>query len=221
MKLAATAKRQGAVNSNIGNAVSMLQTQDGAMKVTGNILARISELRTLYDDVTKSTSDKANYNTEFTALKSQLTAITSEKFNGVSMFGTSSGMTVTATEDGSTSSQISIATRDLGNTSTGVGAVTAATSLSSITSIATVTTALENVANMRASNGAEQSRLGFASELLTVNKANLEAATSRIIDVDVAEESTNLARWNTLVSAGTSMLSQANQSAQTALKLLQ
>jgi flagellin len=221
MKLAATAKRQGAVNSNIGNAVSMLQTQDGAMKVTGNILARISELRTLYDDVTKSTSDKANYNTEFTALKSQLTAITSEKFNGVSMFGTSSGMTVTATEDGSTSSQISIATRDLGSTSTGVGAVTAATSLSSITSIATVTTALENVANMRASNGAEQSRLGFASELLIVNKANLEAATSRIIDVDVAEESTNLARWNTLVSAGTSMLSQANQSAQTALKLLQ
>jgi flagellin len=102
-----------------------------------------------------------------------------------------------------------------------MGSVTAATALSQISSIATVTTAIENVATMRASNGAEQSRLGFASELLTVNKANLEAATSRIVDVDVAEESTQLARWNTLVSAGTSMLSQANQSAQTALKLLQ
>jgi flagellin len=102
-----------------------------------------------------------------------------------------------------------------------MGAVTSATALSQISSIATVTTAIENVATMRASNGAEQSRLGFASELLTVNKANLEAATSRIVDVDVAEESTQLARWNTLVSAGTSMLSQANQSAQTALKLLQ
>jgi flagellin len=54
-----------------------------------------------------------------------------------------------------------------------------------------------------------------------VNKANLEAATSRIIDVDVAQESTQLARYNTLVQAGTSMLAQANQSAQTALKLLQ
>ena len=78
-----------------------------------------------------------------------------------------------------------------------------------------------NVATMRATNGSEQSRLGFASELVTVNKANLEAANSRITDVDVASESTQLARWNVLVQAGTSMLAQANQSAQTALKLLQ
>jgi flagellin len=114
-----------------------------------------------------------------------------------------------------------VAACDLTSTSGGVGLIsTTATSLSTL-NLTDVTTALENVANMRATNGAVQSRLGFASELLTVNKANLEAATSRIVDVDVAEESTNLARWNTLVSAGTSMLSQANQSAQTALKLLQ
>ena len=74
---------------------------------------------------------------------------------------------------------------------------------------------------MRATNGSEQSRLGFASELVTVNKANLEAANSRIIDVDVAAESTQLARWNILVQAGTAMLAQANQSPQSALKLLQ
>jgi flagellin len=220
MKLGATATRQGAVNSNIGNAVSLLQTQDGALKVAGKILSRISELRTLNDDVTKSTSDKANYNTEFTALSSQLTAITSEKFNGVTLFGSSTS-TVNATEDASTSSQITIGARDLASTSTGMGAVTAATTLSGLSSISTVTTAIQNVATMRATNGAEQSRLGFASELLTVNKANLEAATSRITDVDVASESTQLARWNTLVSAGTAMLSQANQSAQTALRLLQ
>jgi len=222
MKLSATAKRQGAVNSNIGNAVSMLQTQDGALKVAGKILDRISELRTLNDDVTKSTGDKANYNTEFVALKTQLTAITAEKFNGVALFGTATS-TVNATEDASTSSQISVSGRDLGSTTTtvGVGNISDATSLSAISSIDIVKTAIENVATMRASNGAEQSRLGFASELLTVNKANLEAATSRITDVDVAEESTQLARWNTMVSAGTSMLSQANQSAQTALRLLQ
>jgi len=220
MKLSATARRQGAVNSNIGNAVSMLQTQDGALKVAGKILDRISELRTLNDDVTKSTSDKSNYNTEFLALQSQLTAIASEKFNGVALFGSATS-TVNATEDASTTSQITISGRDLSTTATGVGSVTAASSLSAIGSISTVTTAIENVATMRAKNGAEQSRLGFASELLTVNKANLEAATSRITDVDVAEESTQLARWNTMVAAGTSMLSQANQSAQTALRLLQ
>src|SRR5690606_27644820 len=105
---------------------------------------------------------------------------------------------------------------------TGVGVLTASTvtDLGDI-SLAQITSALQNTATFRAENGAEQSRLTFAGELLTVNKANLEAASSRIVDVDVAEESTQLARWNTLVQAGTAMLSQANQSAQTALKLLQ
>ncbi|MFA5264948.1 MAG: flagellin, partial [Opitutaceae bacterium] len=84
----------------------------------------------------------------------------------------------------------------------------------------TLQTAIENVATLRATNGADQSRAGFQSELLTVNKANLEAANSRIVDVDVAEESTQLARWNVLVQAGTAMLAQANQSAQSVLSLL-
>jgi flagellin len=220
MKLSAAAKRQGAVNTNIGNAVSFLQTQDGALKVSGKILDRMSELKTLNDDVTKGDTDKANYNTEFTALQSQLKAIASETFNGVALFG-SSGLTVNATEDASTTSQITIAdASNIASTETGVGAVsTTATSLGSV-SLDDIKSAIENVATMRASNGAQQSRLAFASELLTVNKANLEAANSRIVDVDVASESTQLARWNTLVQAGTAMLAQANGSSQTALRLL-
>jgi flagellin len=218
MKLGATARRQGAVAANIGNAVSLLQTQDGALKVAGKILERISELRTLNDDVTKSTDDKANYDTEFLALKAQLTAIGTEKFNGIALFGTASS-TVKATEDASTSTEITLAARDLTSTGSGVGAITAATGLGAA-ALTNITTAIERVATMRAANGAEQSRLGFASELLVVNKANLEAANSRIVDVDVAQESTQLARWNTLVQAGTAMLSQANGSAQTALRLL-
>ena len=223
MKLAAAAKRQGAALANIGNATSYLQTQDGALKVAGKVLDRISELKTLYVDPTKNTSDLANYDSEFTALQAQLTALTTEKFNGVALFGTNS-LTVAVTEDAAAASSVTMAARDLGNTGTGVGAVTVAAIVTlGNTGLAlnTITAAIQNVATMRATNGAEQSRLGFASELLTTNKANLEAATSRITDVDVASESTQLARWNTLVQAGTSMLSQANQSAQTALKLLQ
>ena len=222
MKLSAAAKRQGAALANIGNATSYLQTQDGALKVAAKVLDRISELKTLYVDPTKNTSDLANYDSEFTALQAQLTALTTEKFNGVALFGTNS-LTVAVTEDAATASSVTMAARDLGNTGTGVGAVaTGMTSLGSTSlALSTITTAIQSVATMRAVNGAEQSRLGFASELLTTNKANLEAATSRITDVDVASESTQLARWNTLVQAGTSMLSQANQSAQTALKLLQ
>ena len=221
MKLSAAAKRQGAVSSNIGNAVSYLQTQDGALQVAGKVLDRISELKTLYSDPTKNSSDKANYDSEFSELKSQLTSLAGEKFNGVSIFGSSS-LTVAVTEDGSTSSAVTVAGRDLTSTASGVGALTAtsATDLGAI-NLSDVTTAIQNVATFRASNGAEQSRLGFASELLTVNKANLEAASSRITDVDVASESTQLARWNILVQSGTAMLAQANQSAQSALKLIQ
>lgn len=221
MKLSAAARRQGAVASNIGNAISYLQTQDGAMKVTGKVLDRISELRTLHDDVTKSAGDKANYNTEFKSLQAQLTAITGEKFNGVSMFA-ASDLTVYTTEEGAggSASSVTLTGRDLSSSSTGVGALTSTSSTLGSISLSAVTTAIENVATFRAQNGAEQSRLGFASELLTVNKANLDAASSRITDVDVAQESTQLARFNILVQSGTAMLSQANQSAQIAMKLL-
>jgi flagellin len=62
--------------------------------------------------------------------------------------------------------------------------------------------------------------LNFASDTLSINKTNLEAANSRIIDVDVAEESSKLARFNILQQAGTAMLAQANQSSQSLLRLL-
>ena len=223
MKLAAASKRQGAVNQNLGNATSFLQTQDGALKVAGEVLDRMSELKTLYNDPTKNSNDQANYDSEFTTLQTQLTNLSSEQFNGVNLFG-STALSVSATEDGSTSTAVSVAARNLTSTSAGVGSVTASTvsSLGSTTlTLSTITTAIQNVASLRATNGADQSRINFASELLTTNKANLEAATSRILDVDVAQESTQLARWNTLVQAGTAMLAQANGSAQTALRLLQ
>jgi flagellin len=191
------------------------------LKVAGKVLDRISELKTLYADPTKNSSDQANYDSEFTALQAQLTALAGEKFNGVTLFGTGS-LSVAVTDDGATS--VTLASRDLNGTTGGVSGVTSSsiTTLGSTSlTLSVITTAIQNVATMRATNGAEQSRLSFANELLTTNKANLEAANSRIIDVDVAEESTQLARWNTLVQAGTSMLSQANSSAQTALRLLQ
>jgi flagellin len=83
MKLSAAIKRQGAVASNIGNAISYLQTQDGVLKIAGKVLERISELTVLATDVTKSNSDIANYNSEFKALQTQLTAFGSEQFNGI------------------------------------------------------------------------------------------------------------------------------------------
>jgi flagellin len=223
MKLSAAATRNSAVNNNIGNVTSYLQTQDGVLQTTGKVLNRMSELYTLYQDPTKNSTDLANYDAEFTQLQSELTSLGSEKFNGVNLFGTSGTVTsVKVSEDGSQS--ISLSAANVTDTASGVGALTASsvTSLgSSGLSLTTINTAIQNVATMRANNGAEQSRLGFASEVLTTNKANLEAANSRIVDVDVAQESTQLARWNVLVQSGTAMLAQANQSAQSALRLIQ
>jgi flagellin len=80
--------------------------------------------------------------------------------------------------------------------------------------------AIQDLATLRANNGAEQSRLTFAADMLSINKINLEAANSRIIDVDVAAESSQLARFNILQQAGTAMLAQANQSTQSILRLI-
>jgi flagellin len=218
MKLSAAAKRSGAAASNIGNSVSYLQSQDGVLKVTGKVLDRMSELKTLYSDPTKNADDLANYDSEFTALQDELSSLVDETFNSVALFG-SSDLTVKVSEDGTQT--VALEGRDLEGTAAGVGNLTSTgvTSLGDI-ELSDITDAIQSVATFRAENGAEQSRLGFASEVLTVNKANLEAANSRITDVDVASESTQLARWNILVQSGTAMLAQANQSAQVALRLI-
>jgi flagellin len=316
MKLSAASKRSTAVNNNIGNVTSYLQTQDGVLKTTGKVLDRMSELYTLAQDPTKNADDVSNYGSEFTQLQTELRSLTGETFNGIKLFGADQAagviVKVNAAEDGSTTANIDITAKDLA-ANAGVGKLLAGVTLSAnqvtvalesayatflassknaaavtafkaavTTNVATsaehtaldtavdnfataftagtlaaaqftamsnaidaaktqgtagaavtlatlksgnglgdITDAIKNVATMRATNGAEQSRLGFASEVLSVNKTNIEAATSRIMDVDVASESTQLARWNILVQAGTAMLSQANQSAQSALKLLQ
>jgi flagellin len=86
--------------------------------------------------------------------------------------------------------------------------------------VQTIQDAIQDLATIRANNGAEQSRLTFAADMLSINKINLEAANSRIVDVDVAAESSQLARFNILQQAGTAMLAQANQSTQSILRLI-
>jgi flagellin len=214
MKMEAAIRRTDAASTNVANAISFLQTQDGAMKTSGKILERIAELKTLSTDVTKSASDIANYDTEFTALKLELTNQTTNTFNGVDLFGGGT-LTIETSEDGAQTLDVTQA--DL---ATDVADITAAADLAAITTT-DVSDAITNVATSRAQNGADSSRLGFSADMLAINKTNLEAANSRIVDVDVAQESTRLARNNILVQAGSAMLAQANAASQSALRLLQ
>ena len=82
-------------------------------------------------------------------------------------------------------------------------------------------TAIQNLAVLRASNGAEQSRVTYSMDILAVNRINLEAANSQIMDADMAQESTNYARNSILAEAGVAMLAQANTVSERALKLLE
>jgi flagellin len=232
MKLSASIRRTDATLANVNNSLAFLQTQDGVIKTADKILNRMSELTTLAQDVSKSTSDIALYNTELGQLKGQLNLMLSEKFNGINLFSsganasfdtTQSTLTVVTSHDGLQT--VGITQVDLNFVSSSVGSASGTgMDISSTTgakaALTTITAAIQNLATLRANNGAEQSRLTFAADMLAVNKTNLEAANSRILDVDVADESTKLARFNILQQAGTAMLAQANQSTQSILKLI-
>lgn len=87
-------------------------------------------------------------------------------------------------------------------------------------SIQDLTIAISKLADVRAENGAEQNRLNVSTELLMQNQTNLEAAHGRIMDADIALESTRMARQNVLVQSSAAMLAQANQLTNIALQII-
>ena len=218
MKLSAAIRRTEATATGISNAISYLETQDGVLKLAGNVLTRMAELATLAQDVTKSTDDLANYDLEFQSLALQLDAFEAETFNAIGLVD-GTGLTVVTSEDGSQNLTLGTIDVDTDITSTLTGDL--ASTANAATEAGLIDTAITALGLLRATNGADQSRLTFAGDLLAVNRTNLEAANSRIIDVDVAYESTQLARWLILQQSGTAMLAQANSTKESLLRLLQ
>ena len=98
--------------------------------------------------------------------------------------------------------------------------IASAFTVTSSNAVATIKSAIENVATHRAKVGANIQRLQFTQEQVSILNENLQASVSRIKDVDVAQESTQFARYNILVQSGTAMLAQANLLPQNSLRLL-
>ncbi|MFM1770110.1 MAG: hypothetical protein RJA22_2639 [Verrucomicrobiota bacterium] len=217
LRFDARINRTNAAKANVNNAVSFSQTQDGYINKVGKALDRMSELAVLSQDVTKTDADRDLYDKEFQALGSYITDVASKDFNGVSLF-TSTALSVTTDGDGATFSMTGV---DLGaasyTTATGSAVATAAGAATAATN---VKAAITQLATDRATIGANVSRLNKTSDQLSVLADNLSAANSRIKDVDVAEESTQFARYNILVQSGTAMLAQANATPNSALRLL-
>lgn len=210
--------RIAAANNNVNNAISFNQTQDGFLQKVGKALDRMSELTILAQDVTKSDDDRTLYNAEFTTLGAYVDDVATKQFNGNDLF-TGTALDVTTDSDGTTYTMTGV---DLtATTYTTATSSTVDTSANAATALTNVKAAIEQLASDRANLGANISRLSSTSGTLSVLKDNLSAANSRIKDVNVAEESTNFARYNILVQAGTAMVAQANTAPQSALRLLQ
>jgi flagellin len=218
MKLSAAIRRTEATQANVNNALSLLQTQDGVLKSAEKVLTRLAELAQLSADVTKSDADKSLYQTEFDNLTSTLVAMNSEEFNGIRLM-TSDGATLNVVTSQDGTQTVGVSRADLNTDIIDELGITL-TQGSISTHIATIDTAIQALAELRAVNGSEQVRLTFAGDMLSINRNTLEAANSRILDVDIAAESANLAKQNILQQAGASMLAQANQSSQSVLRLL-
>jgi flagellin len=223
MSLTAQIGETNAANANVSNAMSFSQTQDGYLQQVSSALNQMAALAIAAQDPTKSTDELNDYNTQYTALAGYINAVATKQFNGVDLFS-STGLSVTTDSTGSTNA-FSMTGVDLSSSSTvglaAAGSVKVDNATNASTALGLVQSAITALATSRASVGANQERLTYTGNELGVLSNNLAAANSVITDVDVAQESTNYAKYQILVQSGTAMLAQANQNPQSVLKLIQ
>ncbi len=217
LKFDSQINRLNAAQSNVSNAISFSQTQDGYLQKVGDALNRMSELSILSQDVTKSNDDRALYQKEFTSLSSYITDLATKDFNGVSLFNGTQFSVTTDSDSGRFTMEAVTLTGGVYGTAAGSDVSTTGTA---VTALQNVEAALAQLATDRASVGANVSTLTMYGDQLGVLKDKLSAADSQIKDVDVASESTAYAKYSILVQAGTAMLAQANALPQSVLKLL-
>jgi flagellin len=234
---------------NANDGISMVQTAEGALIEIDNMLQRMRELGVQAASDTNTTSDRTALNAEFEALREEITRIAvNTQFNGAAVFGQAADSTK-AFQVGANASQTISVTFGNFNAGAEAGAAGLAENTDSTASskflaldvngsdadivdhdlltasnaanaIYVTDSAIAAVATERASYGAAISRLEYAADNLANVSQNASASRSRILDADYAAETTELARTQIIQQAGTAMLSQANQQAQSVLALL-
>ena len=204
---------------NTQDGVSLVQTAEGALSETTNILQRVRELAVQAANGTQSTENRLALTREVNELIGQINSIaTDTQFNGISVL--SSAQTVTLQSGAYVSQTLTVRVSGARAADIGVSAVTLSTVATSITAISTIDTALRSVNTLRSILGAFQNRLEFTISTLAIQEENSAAAESAIRDADIARETIQFTRNQILVSAGTSVLAQSNVVPQTALQLL-
>jgi flagellin len=223
MRAQITSLKMAQRNTNDG--ISMIQTAEGALDETADILNRMRELAVESASEVLQATERAYLQTEFTALQGEIERIAdSTEFNGLNLSdGTTTEVAVqvgifnVAAED-----RITVTLQDSQTATLGVNTavVDLASAANSQTAITAIDTAIDSVNNSRASYGAAQNQLGSALRNLENYTENLTETESRIRDVDFASETAEMTRNQIFSQAGISILSQANSAPQAALSLL-
>ena len=207
---------------NAGDAISMAQTAEGALGEISNIILRMRELATQGSNGSLQSSDRAFIQTEFTNLQAEIGRImTSTKFNGKQLITSAST---------SEQFQIGIANATFDRIAISFGGIDLAAlkttakvsggASNARSALDTIDTALQRVSQARSRFGAMMNRFETTISNIQSVRLNLAAANSRIRDVDIADETATQSKNQVLTQAGTSVLSQANQTPQAAMSLL-
>jgi flagellin len=211
----------GAASRNAQDGISLVQTAEGALNESSNILNRMRELSIQAANGTLSSADRATIDTEVQSLVAELDRIAdSSEFNGVNLLDGSA--TTASIQVGINANEtIAVALQDGTSATLGVDTVTTDTAANANLALADIDTAIETLNTARGELGATQNRLTSAFASIQNSRENLSAAESRIRDVDIAMETSDLTRNSIMQQAAVSVLSQANVQPQLALSLLQ
>ena len=215
---------QAARNTN--DAISLVQTAEGALKEVSSNLQRIRELAVQSVNATNSDSDRAALKSESDQLIAEITRVgTKTEFNGIALIdgsldGASTAFQVGANA-GDTISIVSGVLATITQSGLAISDTSLSTAANAATAITTIDDALSTVNALRADLGAVQNRFESVIASVQTTSENLSASRSRVVDADFAQETANLTKAQILQQSGIAMLSQANSVPQNVLALLQ
>jgi flagellin len=209
---------------NANDGISLLQIADGGAANIGNLLARMRELAAQSASGILGANERSFLDQEFVALRSEIERISSvTEFNNVKLLSGSENdaLSMQIGFRSSANDTLTLSLNDLDTNTLSLTTVNVSTSGNAVSALANIDNAISAVASARANIGSLQNRLDAAVQNLQVASENVTAAESRIRDADIAFETAKFVRNQILVSAGTSILAQANTLPQQALALLQ
>jgi flagellin len=205
---------------NAQDGISLIQTAEGALQETHSILQRMRELSVQASNDTNITADREKIQSEVAELKNEINRISSQtQFNKQNLLtGSFSSKVFQIGANKDQTIELTIGTMNA--SALGVSSLILTNAASATASIDTIDTAIKNVSEERSKLGANQNRLEHTINNLNTSAENLQAAESRIRDVDMAQEMMNFSKQNILQQAAQAMLAQAKQAPQGVLQLL-